>query len=184
MIKIREIIPDDAGQLLRLMQELDREAEYLLYEQGERPMDGDALRDHIRKLDPPRFGTFFVAETVRSVHPDKPSTRPETDPGSEFAGYLEVRRLPWKRVQHRAYLVIGILKRYAGKGVGTRLMQEVESWAMEHGIRRLYLTLIAENKPAVALYRKMGYETEGRHPASMRLGERYVDELTMGKWLG
>ena len=183
MIHIREITPDDAGQLLQLMQELDHEAEYLLYEPGERPVDVGAMREHIRKLEPPRFGTFFVAETAHAVHPDKPSTRPETDMDAEFAGYLEVRRLLWKRVQHRVFLVIGILKRYGGKGVGTRLMQEVESWAREHGVRRLYLTLVAENEAAVGLYRKMGYEIEGRHPASMRLGDRYVEELTMGKWL-
>ena len=181
MIHIREITPDDAGKLLKLMEELDREADYLLFEPGERPMDEVALREHIRKLDPPRFGTFFVAEAT--VAPDTDIATPETDIATEFAGYLEVRRMPWVRVRHRAYLVIGILKRHGGKGVGTRLMQEVESWARKHGIRRLYLTLIAENKAAVALYRKMGYETEGRHPASMRLGDRFVEELTMGKWL-
>jgi len=209
MIHIREITPDDAGKLLKLMQELDREAYYLLYEPGERPMDEEALREHIRKLESPRFGTFFVAEATAvpetdtftpetdtftpqtdtftpqtdTATPETDTATSETDAGTLFAGYLEVRRLPWARVRHRAYLVIGILKRYGGKGLGTRFMREVESWARKHGIRRLYLTLIAENKAAVALYRKMGYEIEGRHPASMRLGDRFVEELTMGKWL-
>jgi len=208
MIHIREITPDDAGKLLKLMEELDREADYLLYEPGERPMDEEVLREHIRKLESPRFGTFFVAEAdgksngaqkeeqtggsgrgdlfcrdETSGRTAQSTATSESNIDTQFAGYLEVRRLPWARVRHRAYLVIGILKRHGGKGVGTRLMQEVESWARKHGIRRLYLTLISENKAAVALYRKMGYEIEGRHPASMRLGDRFVEELTMGKWL-
>ncbi len=176
MIRIREISVDDAARLLQLMEELDHEADYLLYEPGERPMDEEAFRDHIQKLDPPGFGTFFVAEARRDL---SSASGDET----ELAGYLEVRRLPWARVRHRAYLVIGILKRHGGKGVGTRLMKEVELWARRNGVRRLYLTLIAENRAAAGLYRKMGYEVEGRHPASMRLGDRYVEELTMGKWL-
>ncbi len=208
MIRIREITGEDAGRLLQLMQELDHEADYLLFEPGERPMDEDAMREQIRKLEPPRFGTFFVAEAERPVDSgvladndtgspkqtttisepaaskrDPDAAQPYSDSGSEFAGYLEVRCLPWKRVRHRAYLVIGILKRYGGQGIGTRLMEETEKWARRHGIRRLYLTLITENKAAAGLYRKMGYEVEGRHPASMRLGDRYVEELTMGKWL-
>jgi ribosomal protein S18 acetylase RimI-like enzyme len=208
MIRIREITGEDAGRLLQLMQKLDHEAEYLLYEPGERTIDEVAMRELIRKLEPPRFGTFFVAEAIgpeqytgrpdeSTEHPDKSAEKPESaavnpypsavrpDPDDviEFAGYLEVRRLPWKRVRHRAYLVIGILKRFGGQGIGTRLMGEAEIWARRNGIQRLYLTLIAENSAAAGLYRKMGYEVEGRHPASMRLGDRYVEELTMGKWL-
>lgn len=199
MIHIREITPEDAGNLLKLMQELDREADYLLYEPGERPVEEEAMREHIRKLDPPEYGTFFAAESLAAEAGDVVATAPEPEPGEtgttaeaeapssgsagEMAGYLEIRRLPWKRVRHRAYLVIGILKRCSGQGVGTRLMQQAESWARRHGVRRLHLTLVAENHAAVALYRKMGYETEGRHPSSMRLGDRYVEELTMGKWL-
>jgi RimJ/RimL family protein N-acetyltransferase len=199
MIRIREISPVDAGNLLELMQELDYEADYLLYEPGERPVEESAMREHIRKLDPPEFGTFFAAESLAAEAGDVVATAPEPEPGEtgttadaeapssgstgEMAGYLEIRRLPWRRVRHRAYLVIGILKRFGGQGVGTRLMQEAESWARRHGVRRLYLTLVAENTAAVALYRKMGYEIEGRHPASMKLGDRFVEELTMGKWL-
>ena len=199
MIRIREIAPEDAGNLLKLMQELDREADYLLFEPGERPAEESAMREHIRKLDPPEFGTFFAAESLAAEAGDVVATAPEPEPGEtgttadaeapssgstgEMAGYLEIRRLPWRRVRHRAYLVIGILKRFGGQGVGTRLMQEAESWARRHGVRRLYLTLVAENTAAVALYRKMGYEIEGRHPASMKLGDRFVEELTMGKWL-
>ncbi|TVQ66188.1 MAG: hypothetical protein EA363_13190, partial [Balneolaceae bacterium] len=70
MIHIREITPDDAEKLLKLMEELDREADYLLYEPGERPVDEEALREHIRKLEPPRFGTFFVAETTVAADTD------------------------------------------------------------------------------------------------------------------
>lgn len=181
MIRIREIHPDDAPKLVALMEQLDRETDFLLYEEGERPADVETWRDRIENLDPLENGTFLVAEWI-GLEDGSGEEEPERTPG-ELAGYLEVRRMPWVRVRHRAYLVIGIRKSYAGMGVGTRLMKAMETWARRLGIRRLYLTTIGENRAAVGLYRKMGYEIEGRHPASMCIRGRYVDELTMGKWL-
>ncbi len=205
MIRIREINPDDTGALVKLVKQLDRETEFLLYETGERPLDVDKWRENIRALNSPEYGTFFVAEYASkgeelaidgaAHHESDGEDLSVEDIGSGamadavadddtvLAGYLEVRRLPWRKVRHRIYLVIGILKKFRGMGVGTRLMQEAENWARRNDIQRLYLTVIAENMAAVQLYRKMGYETEGWHPASMRIGDRYVDELTMGKWL-
>ena len=187
MIRIREISPDDADAMVKLMQQLDRETEFLLFEPGERPLDPGEWKEKMRDLRSPDYGTFFVAEYVRGDLDQDVADEYVPDAAEEggpvLAGYLEVRRLPWQKVRHRIYLVIGIRKDFSGMGVGTRLMQEVENWAGRNGIRRIYLTVIAENLAAVQLYRKMGYETEGWHPASMRLHDRYVDELTMGKWL-
>ncbi|WP_282373566.1 GNAT family N-acetyltransferase, partial [Pseudomonas sp. PS02290] len=50
-----------------------------------------------------------------------------------------------------------------GKGVGSRLMAAVlevaDNWMNLH---RVELTVFADNEAALALYRKFGFETEGR----------------------
>lgn len=179
MIRIREIEPDDAPALITLMQQLDRETDYLLYEEGERPVDVTQWRKKIAGQQNRDAGTVLLAEYARSGHRHSQGLVAN----NRLAGYLEIRRMPYRKVWHRAYIVIGILREFGGMGTGTQLMTELENWARKNGVRRLYLTAIAENNAAVGLYKKMGYQPEGNHPASMKLGDRYVDELTMGKWL-
>ncbi|WP_277674608.1 GNAT family N-acetyltransferase, partial [Piscibacillus halophilus] len=57
----------------------------------------------------------------------------------------------------------------------------MEEWAIKVQLHRLELTVIVENKAAVNLYKKMGFEIEGVKKDSLKLGERYVDEYYMAK---
>ena len=167
MTKIRELHKSDLSEWIRLMHRLDEQTEYLLYEQGERPDAPAFWLDRIESLWQDG-GTVFIADQGGSTG---------------LIGYLEVRRPAQKKIRHRIFLVIGLLEEYSGMGIGTRLMQHMEQWAIQEGVRRATLTLIAENRAALALYEKMEYRLEGIHPASMRISGRFVDELTMGKWL-
>jgi ribosomal protein S18 acetylase RimI-like enzyme len=46
------------------------------------------------------------------------------------------------------------------RGLGTALMQHVETWAIAQGHRTLGLYVFAENMPAIALYRTLGYSPQ------------------------
>lgn len=166
-ITLRQAGPQDAEALIALMKQLDDETDYLLYESGERPADVKEWRRILSGDTGDLNRTFFVAEIRQS----------------RLAGYLEVRTMDWKKVQHRAYFVIGIRKEWSGKGLGSLFLEYLERWARERNIRRIWLTVIADNQKAVRFYEKAGYVTEGKHPRSIKLGEHFVDELTMGKWL-
>jgi putative acetyltransferase len=69
-----------------------------------------------------------------------------------------------------------------GKGVGTALMQALvdlaDGWL---NVFRLELTVFVDNRRAIALYRKFGFEIEGTHKAyALRAGE-YVDAHFMAR---
>ncbi|WP_348983795.1 GNAT family N-acetyltransferase [Gottfriedia acidiceleris] len=51
---------------------------------------------------------------------------------------------------------MGILEDYTGKGIGTKLFQNIEEWAIKHRISRLELTVVKQNEARVCLYKKMG----------------------------
>lgn len=46
-----------------------------------------------------------------------------------------------------------------GQGVGRALLDAVEAWAKQHGIRRLQLLYDTKNEPALRFYQHMGWKT-------------------------
>ena len=67
------------------------------------------------------------------------------------------------RQRHVGAIGMGVAAAWQGKGVGSRLMAAVlevaDNWMNLH---RVELTVFADNEAALALYRKFGFETEGR----------------------
>lgn len=74
-----------------------------------------------------------------------------------------------------------------GKGVGAFAVGSMLNHAFDNlGLHRVELDVLAENAPAIGLYRKMGFSLEGtRREAAFKSG-RYVDVLEMaileGEW--
>ncbi len=64
------------------------------------------------------------------------------------------------------YRTIGLalIARARGRGIGTRLMQVLESESRRLGARRLYLTVWSANTAGIHVYRKAGYVESGRRP--------------------
>ncbi|MEU8541514.1 GNAT family N-acetyltransferase [Streptomyces sp. NPDC048717] len=52
---------------------------------------------------------------------------------------------------------VWVSPRARGRGVGDRLLTEVESWARRSGANRLTLAVLPANAPALTLYRRHGY---------------------------
>jgi len=86
-----------------------------------------------------------------------------------------------RRTRHSLYVVIGVLQVWIGRGVGRALLEALESWARARGLHRLELTVDVENRRAIALYEKCGFEREGVKRHSRRIEGRYSDELYMSK---
>jgi putative acetyltransferase len=86
------------------------------------------------------------------------------------------------RRRHAMHLGITVGKAWQGRGVGTRLMAALldaaDRWL---GCLRIELTVYTDNAPAIALYRKFGFEVEGTHRAFALRDGRYVDALAMAR---
>ena len=86
------------------------------------------------------------------------------------------------RRRHAGYIGMSVRDDWHGKGVGTALMAAIvdlaDNWI---GYRRLELTVYTDNRIALGLYRKFGFEIEGTlRDYSYRNGE-YVDAYTMAR---
>jgi putative acetyltransferase len=86
------------------------------------------------------------------------------------------------RRAHVRMLGIGIAPDFQGRGVGRMLIARLLDWADNWaGVLRVELMVHADNDRAMALYRSMGFEEEGRHRAYAMKDGRYVDSLSMAR---
>ena len=86
------------------------------------------------------------------------------------------------RRRHVASIGIAVAAEAQGQGIGSALMQAMCDYADRWlGLLRLELTVYVDNARAIALYRRFGFETEGRMRGyAMRDGE-LVDAFSMAR---
>lgn len=86
------------------------------------------------------------------------------------------------RRSHAMNIGMAVPSAWQGKGVGTALISAIvdlaDNWL---NVTRLELTVYTDNAPAVALYRKFGFEIEGTHKAYALRAGRYVDAHAMAR---
>ena len=105
--------------------------------------------------------------------------------GERIVGYLDVQSYRPRRMAHVAWLHMGVALERRHQGIGTSLLECVLDWARTHPvIEKVCLGVFATNVPALGLYRRLGFEEEGRGVREFRLGgDRYVDDVRMCRFV-
>jgi len=162
---IRELEEKDAEQYLSMLSQLDQETKNMMYEPGERSWEIDFIYRMIENNQQSGSIILLAIEDEKCV------------------GFLSANRGNYNRIRHAAYIVIGILQEYQGKGLGSALFAELEKWAIRHALIRLELTVMTHNQAGINLYKKNGFEIEGLKKRSILVNNQYVDEYYMAKLL-
>ena len=83
---------------------------------------------------------------------------------------------------HAAGLGMGVRDHYWGKGIGKALTQEILNAAGNwFRIKRLELIVFTDNKRAIRLYEKFGFEMEGIRSAFAFRAGQYADALAIAR---
>ncbi len=86
------------------------------------------------------------------------------------------------RINHVGSLGMMVRDDWQGKGLGSAMMQAAVELADQWlNLVRLELTVYVDNEPAIALYRKFGFEIEGTHRKSTFRDGGFVDTYTMAR---
>jgi RimJ/RimL family protein N-acetyltransferase len=80
---------------------------------------------------------------------------------------------------HGGVLGMGLLPPFRGRGNGTALVNATLNEAWRQTLVRVELTVHADNARAIALYKKVGFETEGILRDAVRIDGRYKDLILM-----
>ncbi len=161
---IGEAKEDDSKGVVQMFQVLDAETNFLMYEPGERDSSIDVqAKNLIRFHQSPRH-IFLIATDDIGVR-----------------GFCAGKGGHQKRNYHCLLVIIGITQAFTGKGLGRRLMIDIENWAIKRDFRRLELTVMTHNERAIALYTSIGYVKEGTLQNSLLVDGELINQFTMAK---
>ncbi|MBK7904229.1 MAG: GNAT family N-acetyltransferase [Proteobacteria bacterium] len=96
-------------------------------------------------------------------------------------GWCDLRPKAAPTLRHTAVLGMGIVAAYRGRGIGSRLLADTLELAWAQGIRRSELIVRADNLPAIALYRRFGFVTEGTCRKYLCVDGHDIDALLMAR---
>lgn len=159
-ILIRRATADDAAALVRLFS-----APRAMWGTLQVPYTSEEARRR-RLVDPPE-GTYPLVAEV----------------DGEVVGQLTLHSNPTRpRRAHAGALGMAVRDDWHGRGVGTALMRAcvelADNWLNLH---RLELDVFVDNEPAIRLYKKFGFVTEGRLVDYAFREGQYVDVFVMGR---
>jgi putative acetyltransferase len=87
------------------------------------------------------------------------------------------------RLRHSGHVFLFVAREYHGQGVGTGLMETLldmaDRWLL---LRRVELTVVAENDRAWRLYERLGFEKEGLRKLSVISQGEIKDEWLMARY--
>jgi len=81
----------------------------------------------------------------------------------------------------KAEFGLTILEEYTSLGLGTILLKELEKWAIKKGVHRIQAIVRHNNKRALGLYLKQGYQIEGLLKETAFFDKEYQHEYLIAK---
>ena len=99
----------------------------------------------------------------------------------KIVGHLHIYTRSESRTKGIGELFIYIHDYYQNLGLGTWMMEESLSLTRDRGLHRIGLSVVADNKHAIRLYEKVGFQREGvRKQAYYDEDGQYHDMVEMG----
>jgi RimJ/RimL family protein N-acetyltransferase len=99
--------------------------------------------------------------------------------GGRIAGTSDARREPFKG-RDNVSLGIAIASGYRGAGLGEALLRlNIETVRRRQKPKNIYLSVQSPNRPARALYRKLGFREFAVFPKWLKQDGRYADHIFM-----
>lgn len=162
---IREARIDDAKNLLAYLQQVGSESDNLTFDAKGLPFTEEQERQYLdSRMCSHNNITLLALE------------------GERIIGSLGIDTPSSGRLSHRGEMGISVLKECWGQGVGSALLEAMLSWIHNHptGLRKIDLTVREDNERAIALYKKFGFQEEGKVKRLVFIDNTFYDGATMG----
>jgi RimJ/RimL family protein N-acetyltransferase len=99
----------------------------------------------------------------------------------QVVGWCDIRPRTRETMRHSGVLGMGVASTHRGLGIGAQLLAATLESSFASGITRVELSVLSDNGPAIALYRRFGFEPEGLSRRYLVLDGIERDALLMAK---
>lgn len=176
-VVVRPAQPDDTEAYADYLRDIARTSDYAVVREDEiRPAEKIAERftEELAKPDAIALIAIDPAEI--------PGTR--TRDGVVIGDISFSARSP-RVMRHHGHFGLGVRSTHRGLGLGRALLVTLLDWATVHPtIEKVCLGCFADNEPALALYRSLGFREESRRMAEFRDDAgRHFDDVQMFLWV-
>ena len=132
---------------------------------------------------PEAFGSTYEAEASRSdaQHAERLASSIVLGAYADdrIVGMLGCKQFDGAREVHKAFLWgFYVAPEHRRSGVASQLLAASLD-ALPVGVEQVLLTVVADNRPAIALYERFGFRPYGTEPRSLKTSGVYVDEMLM-----
>jgi ribosomal protein S18 acetylase RimI-like enzyme len=162
-MEIRFLTPDDAAEWLRLrLEALEGDPEAFSASLDEyRLLSLDEVKKRLWS-----DGDAFVVGAVQE---------------GLLVGMAGFHREKGPKTRHKGRVRgVYVTSKARGAGIGRQMMQALLKLGMAiTGVEQVILSVAASQESAIRLYRSLGFESFGREPRALRIGDRYIDEEYM-----
>jgi L-amino acid N-acyltransferase YncA len=165
-ITLRPAGPGDSEGIIKALKSFAPERSYVLMEQYGKGIESE--KEYISAMD---MGSnlLLVALLEESVIGILEALQSEGGYRPETSHVLDIG--------------LHIKEEFRGLGIGLRMLEYTDDWAREHGFKKLEASVFTTNKRSLNLFRKSGFSQECTKVKRIRVGNDFIDEVCIGKWL-
>jgi len=101
--------------------------------------------------------------------------------GGSLVGTAGFHREKGPKVRHKGRVWgVYVTPESRGKGIGRQMLQKLLQRGSEtEGVDQILLSVTTTQTAAARLYRSLGFESFGREPRALKIGDRFIDEEYM-----
>lgn len=165
-VVIRQAKAPDALALIKAEQQITLEPGHMVYQPHE--LNDACFKEKIEQLSDHPRGVYLVAELE-----------------GHLIGHAVLDPNQLEAISHVAQILTTVHPGHQGHGIGQKLTEHLIEWARSRTpLEKIELQVRSCNSPAISLYKKVGFQEEGRWLRRVKLGDdQYVDDVLMGLWL-
>jgi RimJ/RimL family protein N-acetyltransferase len=164
-IQIRQANIDDAENLLNYFKKVGSETGFLMVNESGIGLTIEEEIEFLKQYQYPIRGLYILAINDENT----------------IVGQSAITQMyPHREKSSHVYRIgMCVLKDYWGRGIASKMMEELINHAKNIGCIRLELHVRTDNNMAIKLYKKFGFEIEGEMKRMMKIGNEYFDEYIM-----
>ena len=155
------------------------------------------LLDYLKDISSEENKALFLRKTFPTLEQEKKYIKRSIENGNLFYGCIDNKKIVGlinadkylhTQLCHSCKIGVTVLANYRNLGIGTKLIEYILSWAKKNEMMRVELDVFSNNPRAYALYKRLGFDEEGRKKNAVFIIDEspkksYCDIIEMVKML-